>query len=327
MNIRSSQSISLRDEVRCDEGIHRIDEICITSTTNSRNLLRFYYTVVSPIQQRTLNHFHPELEIALCKKGSGRYTVENKSYIISPGDVFVFYSGQHHFVDYVDDGEQLEFMGIQFSPQFIWFPENDMFDMRFLNIFLNKKSNFHSRLERDSQATVAIKNSLLQIEEEFTKKLPDYALMVRVMLYEILVRLNRMYGFNEPNKTQPHIHKRHLLQIETAMEFIDDHYIEEISLDMLAHISSMSRSYFSSMFKTLNGITVWDYVINKRIAHSINLMVNTDLTITEITFESGFNNSTNFNRAFNKITGLTPREYRNMCVGNTHNDDIQPKEG
>lgn len=323
MVVKSSQGTSLNNEVRCDEGIHRIDEICITSTTNSRKLLRFYYTVVSPVQQRTLNHFHPELEIALCKKGSGRYTVENKSYIISPGDIFVFYSGQHHFVDYVEEGEALEFMGIQFSPQFIWFPENDMFDMRFLNIFINQKDKFQSRLDRNSQATSDIKNSLLQIEDEFIKKLPDFVLMIRVKLYEILVRLNRMYGSDVPDSTHPHIHKRHLVQIESAMEYIDEHFVEDISLDMLAQISNMSRSYFSSMFKALNGITVWDYVINKRIALSVNLMMQSELSITEIAFESGFNNSTNFNRAFQKITGLTPREYRNMLLRTGGNNNTQ----
>lgn len=323
MVVKSSQGTSLNNEVRCDEGIHRIDEICITSTTNSRKLLRFYYTVVSPVQQRTLNHFHPELEIALCKKGSGRYTVENKSYIISPGDIFVFYSGQHHFVDYVEEGEALEFMGIQFSPQFIWFPENDMFDMRLLNIFINQKDKFQSRLDRNSQATSDIKNSLLQIEDEFIKKLPDFVLMIRVKLYEILVRLNRMYGSDVPDSTHPHIHKRHLVQIESAMEYIDEHFVEDISLDMLAQISNMSRSYFSSMFKALNGITVWDYVINKRIALSVNLMMQSELSITEIAFESGFNNSTNFNRAFQKITGLTPREYRNMLLRTGGNNNTQ----
>lgn len=190
-----------------------------------------------------------------------------------------------------------------------------------------RKDSFHSRLDRNSQATVEIKNSLLQIEEEFSKKLPDYALMVRVKLYEILVRLNRMFGFDAPDNTYPHINKRHILQLETAMEYIDSHYTEDISLERLSQISNMSRSYFSSMFKTLNGITVWDYVINKRIAHAINLMMSSEGTITEIAFESGFNNSTNFNRAFHKITGLTPREYRNLYLRNSGNDKREYKEG
>lgn len=83
-----------------------------------------------------------------------------------------------------------------------------------------------------------------------------------------------------------------------------------MGLDELAEIASMSKSYFSTVFKKLNGISPWDYLISKRISFAAELLKNTDKTILEIALECGFNNTANFNRAFKKITGKTPSEYK-----------------
>lgn len=72
----------------------------------------------------------------------------------------------------------------------------------------------------------------------------------------------------------------------------------------------MSRTYFCTVFKKLNGISPWDYITIKRIEKSIGLIKNEDMSMLEVACACGFNNSTNFNRSFKKVTGKTPGEYR-----------------
>lgn len=74
----------------------------------------------------------------------------------------------------------------------------------------------------------------------------------------------------------------------------------------------MSVSHFSQLFKKLNGFSAWDYVISKRIDMAQALLLSTDEAVLDIAFQCGFNNSTNFNRAFKKITGISPTEYRRV---------------
>ena len=86
---------------------------------------------------------------------------------------------------------------------------------------------------------------------------------------------------------------------------------EEIKLNDLANIAGLSPNYFSHLFKKNNGISLWDYITAKRIEKAINILRhNRELTILEIALECGFNNTTNFNKAFKKQKCLTPSEFR-----------------
>ena len=72
----------------------------------------------------------------------------------------------------------------------------------------------------------------------------------------------------------------------------------------------MSRTYYSTMFKMLNGVSVWTYIINQRIDRAQQLLEKSEMSVIEICEKCGFNNLSNFNKAFKKITGKTPSEYR-----------------
>ena len=72
----------------------------------------------------------------------------------------------------------------------------------------------------------------------------------------------------------------------------------------------MSPSSFSRFFKLRTGSTLSDYIIDVKIAYAIRMLVDTTSTISEICYECGFNNQSNFNRIFKSKKGQTPREFR-----------------
>lgn len=72
----------------------------------------------------------------------------------------------------------------------------------------------------------------------------------------------------------------------------------------------MSRNYFCTVFKELNGLTPWEYINIKRINKAIELLKNTNLSITLIASQCGYNNTANFNKNFKQITGQTPKDIR-----------------
>ena len=85
---------------------------------------------------------------------------------------------------------------------------------------------------------------------------------------------------------------------------------ENITLDELAEEADMSRTYFCSVFKKLNGITPWEYINIKRIEKAKHLLRTTQKTVLEISLECGFNNLSHFNRVFLRITAQSPSDYR-----------------
>lgn len=92
--------------------------------------------------------------------------------------------------------------------------------------------------------------------------------------------------------------------------YIDYHYEEGISLNLLSKEFGISSSYLSSVFKKGNGITLSQYIMNKRIDKSCQYLVQTSCSIAEIAEKVGYDDPQYFYRVFKKIKGLTPMQYR-----------------
>ena len=93
-------------------------------------------------------------------------------------------------------------------------------------------------------------------------------------------------------------------------QFINDHYMDEIRLAQLADIAGMSPSAFSRFFKMHTGRNLSDYIIDIRLGFAARMLVDTNMSISEISFDCGFNNLSNFNRIFKRKKGCSPSEFR-----------------
>ena len=100
-----------------------------------------------------------------------------------------------------------------------------------------------------------------------------------------------------------------------ARQYIHDHSGDELSLGAVARIVNMSASYFSEKFKQATGLNFVEYVARTRIEKARSLLQNPHLRVSEIAFEVGFQSLSQFNRAFKKLTGLAPSEYRQSRAG------------
>ena len=92
--------------------------------------------------------------------------------------------------------------------------------------------------------------------------------------------------------------------------YISKNYMDEIRLDTLADIAGMSPSAFSRFFKLHTGRNLTDYIIDIRLGSASRLLVDTSQSVSEISFQCGFNNLSNFNRIFKKKKGCSPTEFR-----------------
>ncbi len=100
---------------------------------------------------------------------------------------------------------------------------------------------------------------------------------------------------------------RRVLKIKN---YINKNYMEEIRLNALADLAGMSSSAFSRFFKLHTGKNLSDYIIEIRLGFASRALVDTSRSISEISFDCGFNNLSNFNRIFKKKKGCSPSEFR-----------------
>lgn len=100
---------------------------------------------------------------------------------------------------------------------------------------------------------------------------------------------------------------RRILKVKN---FISKNYMDELRLPELASLAGMSSSAFSRFFKLHTGRNISEYIIDLRLGYAARMLVDTTKSISEIGFDCGFNNLSNFNRIFKKKKGCSPSEFR-----------------
>jgi len=99
-------------------------------------------------------------------------------------------------------------------------------------------------------------------------------------------------------------------QIYRVLDFINDNYMQELTLSEVGAVAKMSANAFSRYFRQATGNTFTEAVISLRIAKACQLLLHTRKQIGSICYEVGFNNISNFNRHFRALRGASPRQYR-----------------
>lgn len=98
--------------------------------------------------------------------------------------------------------------------------------------------------------------------------------------------------------------------LQNAIKFINQHYKEDITRSDVAVFAFISEDYLTRLFKTYLNTTFKQFLTNRRIHHARNLLINTSLSVSDISIKCGFNSSTYFIDCFKKSIGMTPRAFR-----------------
>ena len=121
-------------------------------------------------------------------------------------------------------------------------------------------------------------------------------------------------------RRQPHGAQLKDFYIQEAITYMEQHYQREITVEDLAGVCKLNRSYFSKLFKDSMGCPPQEFLIRLRLSRAAELMKSTTSSIGDISVMCGYPNQLHFSRAFKKRYGVSPREWR------AHNQ-IQRKKG
>lgn len=98
-------------------------------------------------------------------------------------------------------------------------------------------------------------------------------------------------------------------RLMNVLAFLNREYVNDIKLYQIAKLAYMNESAFCRFFKNKTGKSFIEYLTELRVSCACKLLLKGNLTISQICYESGFNNIANFNRHFKKVTGFTPKDY------------------
>lgn len=103
-------------------------------------------------------------------------------------------------------------------------------------------------------------------------------------------------------------------EILLVREYIQKNLDKKLTLAMVAEHVNMTENYLSRLFKTETGMTLVNYINYQKMEHAKMLLINSTLSIKEISFSLGYSETSYFNKLFNKIYGLNPSDYRKMLI-------------
>lgn len=250
------------------------------------------------------SHRHSAFEISLILGGNGKYRTEKRTFDIESGDIFIYHTSELHCITDIYGAEEMSILNIHFEPRYLWtFSE----DMKYLQTIFRRSMRADNRIPSGSILNSEIRALILDAEKEYETRAVGYERLLHGDILKILILLSRTENAEMPEECTD---SETLFKINESMNYICEHFSEPITLHEIASRAGLSRTYYCTVFKQLNGMTPWDYVGIKRVEHSMRLLRESDDTVLDVALRSGFNNTANFNRIFKNITGLTPREYR-----------------
>ncbi len=283
------------------------DEIVLTSRKDGGMILKIYHSTAESGRRPYLEHHHTQCEISAILEGSCEWQIRRRPVRCGPGDVLIFGSDEEHYITAIDADTPLKILNLHFEPRFLWSGSSELRDSRYLSIFLNHGPDFSNRLPGTSEAARQISALLGQIRQECLQAQPEYTLMAKARFLLLLGLLGRQFSHL---LEAPAPERAYTRQLEKALNHIDAHLTQELTLEGIAQAAGMSRSHFCAVFKAMNGISVWNYITSKRIELAMHHIRRGELSITQTALECGFNTMSNFNRSFRAVAHCTPSEYK-----------------
>jgi AraC family transcriptional activator of pobA len=145
------------------------------------------------------------------------------------------------------------------------------------------------------------------MKREFTMQLEGYSEMLNLMVGELMIHLQRLLKINVmPPKQED--------QMQYIINFMDEHFQQNISVESLAAMSGYSYDRFRHLFKEKTGVAPLRYLFLKRLELAKSLLLNTKMLVSEIASETGFINDAQFCNIFKRETGLTPKTFRSKLL-------------
>lgn len=256
-----------------------------------------------------VEHRHDFCELVVVTGGSAFHVLENDRFPVTAGDIFLLQGRQRH---YFCDRRNLSLINVMYDSEKINLPENELRRMPgYCALFIleptfRRQHRFASHLHLKRIALGRVERLIETMEEECTHQTAGYETVLRSKLLELIVLLSRSYVNAETTEATA------LLRAGKVIGALESEFRKDWKLDELVNISHMSRSTLMRVFRKATGQSPIEYLVRLRIQKSMKLLHNTNMNITEIAMEIGFNDSNYFTRQFRKTNGMSPTAYRNQ---------------
>lgn len=253
-------------------------------------------------------HWHEDLQFVYVQKGSLRLETLNTAFDVSEGEGVFINKNRPHLILGNEDCCYRSFI---FPEYFLSFYAGSPVTADCISPYIHHPDfecyHFRGRISWEMEVLGDLK-ALSEVECNPQLKFPRYQILL--LLHSIwLCLISHVELAENPDSTKP---SHRIERIEKFLQYIQNHYAEEITITDIAKSAHVSKAECLRCFHEFLHSTPYNYLIELRISKSMELLKNTDLTISRIALMTGFNHPSYFTKTFKEKTGITPKEYRKV---------------
>ena len=250
-------------------------------------------------------HYHEEIELIYCLRGSGTISFDGTDYKITPNDIAVILPNQIHAITSID--EPFEYFNILFKFSMLEPEREDHFIFQqYFAPFMSGNKSVPPLLKKDSSTCMELSCHVLPLIQN---RKSDTVLTIKAHLYAIMDCFNRIATSTSSGQQTSYNHKARTF-LHTVIPYLNTHYSERISIAHISMLCGYSESHFMKLFRDLTGTSFSQYLIHFRLEKAAYLLRSTQKSILEIATLCGFSNASYFTRAFERQYGTKPSVYR-----------------
>lgn len=240
-------------------------------------------------------HYHEFPKVIFMWSGAGNYSIDGNKYMIQDLDILLIGKQKIHRPEF-EKGSLYERSIIYISPDFLKHYSTKECDLE--AIFDNK--NGHVIRTKDNRNVFELVN---QFEQELSVNRYGKDVMSNVILIKILIEIGRITA--EQRKAYSNVITTQNTRIIEIMKYIDQHLVEEISIEQLAERFYLSKYHMMRLFRQETGQSIYEYLTLRRLLKARDLIIQGE-NATESCYNSGFRSYSSFTRAYTKYFGSTP---------------------
>lgn len=250
-------------------------------------------------------HWHGEFEINYILRGQGEFICGNERFHAKKGDVLVILPNMLHAA-YPDADSDLIYRALVFHPSMLGAGLSDRCAAMSIHPLISGKIKIAAMISGEAENGEEIRKIVEQIFSCAAGDVPHADLLMKSGLMQLIWLL-----LTDKNSiSREDAGAGSCEAIRPALEFMAKNFRRTITVSELADISHLSKSYFMNCFKKSAGASAMEYLTQLRVNAACGALSSTEKRISEIAFDCGYENLSNFNRQFKKLTGYSPNEYR-----------------
>ena len=249
-------------------------------------------------------HQHEEIQLSIILKGAGTLIVGDKINYYKEGDVLVFGSYVPHvFKSDLNTGKDSHMLSLFFTKTSFGEHFFELEELRELRLFF-KRANHGFKV---TSLKKAISNLFLKLKG--TTELERFIVLLEILKIASKASYKSLSSYVNERKYNDIEGKR----MRNVFEYTMTHFEKEISLEDIAEVATMTKNAFCKYFKKRTNKTYFRFLNELRIEKACKLLSSqNDMSISEISELSGFNNISNFNRQFKAIKQISPSGYKKI---------------